>query len=319
MLSVKPLVSLRRLEYQVGIGRAQLERVADQAGSYYRPFDREKKPSSNKWRHIDNPGDPLKSIQRRLSRRVFREFDLPAELTGGLRGRSVLDNARPHVAQPTIVSLDLESYFPHVDNDRVFGALREHLGCSTQVANLLTKLTTLQERLPQGSPASSFLANLVMIEPLEKMLEVVADLGLRLTCFVDDLTISGDCAEKAIGPIVGILASHGLTISRTKLEVSRQHHERTVTGVGVSRRPTVARAKMKAARDFLAVLAAREWITEWELSRAKGLVVHATQINPSQGAYLRRRFERLPEVGDDSANSVKRTATRKCSSFRRRH
>lgn len=319
VLTTRPLVSVRYLEHQIGIDRKRLEELASRAATFYRPFDREKAPASEKWRHIDNPEEPLKSIQRRISRRVFRDIHLPEELTGGLAGRSIADNARPHVGQSTIVSLDLESYFPHINNDRVYEALVVNLGCSSETAGLLTRLSTFQRRLPQGSPASSFLANLVMVKALASMKVVANDFGINITCFVDDIALSGERADDAIGPIISILAQHGLTVSRSKLNIARQNEERTVTGAGASRRLTVPRRKLKEIQAFLGTLAAKERVSCQELSRARGYVNFAENLNASQGAYLRRRLIRLPEVGDDEIAPAKKTRTRSCRSFTRRH
>lgn len=319
MLITKPLVSVRELAFKVKVPRETVEAQAALAGRYYRPFDLEKKPGSDRWRHIDNPLEPLKRLQKLITRRILRDVDLPLELTGGIAGRSLVDNAKPHVAQPTVVCLDLESFFPHINNDRVYEALRRHLGCSPEVASLLTRLTTYQRRLPQGSAASSYLANLVLVTVMDELRVIAMDRGLRLSCYIDDLTFSGEGAEQAIGEIVGVLASHRLKISRSKLSISHQNEARSVTGVGVNRRPSIPRGKMRAARDFLNSLADSVSVTESELLRAKGIVAQADQINTSQANYLRRRLERVPSASSTNTRSKVKARSRECSLFSRRH
>ena len=44
----------------------------------------------------------------------------------------------------------------------VYGILVEVFGYGRALASLLTKLTTLEGHLPQGTPTSSYLANLVL-------------------------------------------------------------------------------------------------------------------------------------------------------------
>lgn len=319
MLSAKPLVSRRELSFRLAFPRDRLESVAERAGRYYRPFDREKKPGAKKWRHIDNPIEPLKWVQKRIGRGILKSVDFPAELTGGLSGRSLVDNARPHIGQPTLVCLDLDSFFPHVNHDRVYDALRRHLGCSGEIANLLTKLTTFQKRLPQGSPASTFLANLVLIDIVEELRAIARDRHLALSCYIDDLTFSGIGAEEAIGDVVAVLKAHHLKISREKLSIAHEHEARSVTGIGVSRRLTKPRDKMLEARDFINSLAASETVSERDLARARGIVAHVGQVNKSQAAYLARRLARLPPAGDDAPQEVEKTKTRRCSSFLRPH
>jgi hypothetical protein len=218
-----------------------------------------------------------------------------------------------------VVCLDLESFFPHINHDRVYEALRAHLGCSLEIANLLTKLTTFQKRLPQGSPASTFLANLVLIEVIDALRSIAQDRRLALTCFIDDLTFSGEGAEHAIGEILAVLASQRLKIARSKLNIAHAYQERTVTGTGVSRRLSIPRNKLHAARDFLHSLTMSRTITAAELARAKGLAQQARQVNESQAAYLLRRLNRLPPIGDDEEPPKKRARTRDCHSFNRAH
>lgn len=319
MVAKKPLVSLRALEYQSGIKRARLEEIAACAGALYRPFDREKKPNSNRWRHIDNPAEPLKGVQRRLARTVFRDLELPTELTGGLRGRSIAHNARPHLGQPVVVAIDLENFFPHLNNGRVFDCLRRHLGCSTEIAGLLTRLTTFQGRLPQGSPASTFLANLALIDPLSDLKRIAVERGLNLSCFVDDITYSGPGADGAIQDAIGVLSAHGLKVARDKIKIMREHQTRVVTGQSVSRRLGMPRRWMSQSRAFLSELLSKATILEAELARAQGLVEYASSVNVSQGEYLRRLLVRIAEPGDDSRSTHKAPRTRPCNSYRRRH
>lgn len=321
MLTLKPLVSLRNLEHILGLGRTRLEAIGDRVGALYQPFDREKNPpGSKRWRHIDNPVEPLKGVQRRIARRLFRDIDLPRELTGGLAGRSLVDNVLPHVQQPTIVCLDLESFFPHVNNERVFAALRRHLGCSTETARLLTRLTTFQARLPQGSPASTFLANLILVDTTVELAAVARERSLKLTCYIDDITFSGQGAEQSIGDVIDVLARHGLPIARSKLQITHEHRPRVVTGVSVARKLSIPRSKLRAARDFINGLAAAETVRGRDLDRARGLVSQVGQISKGQAGYLRRRLNRLPPVGDDVGKGGKaRLRTRTCTNFRRRH
>lgn len=319
MLAARPLVSVREFVSKLGVPLERIEGVAAKAGRYYRPFDREKKPGSRRWRHIDNPLEPLKWFQKRIARGVLRDADLPRELTGGLAGRSLVNNAKPHVGNSTLVCLDLESFFPHVDNDRVYEALRKHLGCSRDVASLITRLTTFQRRLPQGSPASTYLANFVLVDVIGELRVIALDHGLQLSCYIDDLTFSGENAEQAIGAIVGVLSAHRLRLSREKLTISREHEERSVTGIGVSRRLTIPRRKLRSARDFINSLAIKSSITEAEVARARGIVNSVAQINSSQADYLRRRLVRVPPAGDDASAKIAKARTRECSDFSRPH
>src|SRR5690242_9948011 len=66
-------------------------------GYDYRHFTLPKRSSGI--RTIDAPGDKLKVLQRRVLARLLTGLKPSLAATGFVRGRSIVDNARPHVAQ----------------------------------------------------------------------------------------------------------------------------------------------------------------------------------------------------------------------------
>ena len=110
-LPFAPVVSIRRMSALLQRSREDLERIAGHAGRYYDPFDRQRR-DGGKWRHIDNPMGELKTIQSRIYRAVLATYEFPPNVMGGLRGRSIKDNMRPHLGQPLLVTLDIKGCFP---------------------------------------------------------------------------------------------------------------------------------------------------------------------------------------------------------------
>lgn len=213
-LPFEPLVSLRRLEFLLRRDRSDLKRVAGHAGRYYDPFDILSSDRA-KWRHIDNPFGELKTLQSRIYRAILADYTFPANVVGGIPGRSILDNVTPHLSQPVVVAVDIRNCFPSIGNKQVFDAFRESLGFSGVVASLLTRLTTFQRRLPQGAPSSPIIANLVL-QPLHR--ELLA-FGLRWTMYIDDITVSGERARSAVMPIVRAVQQAGFSVSHHKIHV----------------------------------------------------------------------------------------------------
>ncbi len=228
-----PLVSTRRMEVLLRCDRKILKQIANRVGKHYKPFDIRR--GSGKWRHIDNPSDALKGLQSRIYRAILADYEFLPNVIGGIPGRSIRDNVIPHLRQPVIVTFDIRGCFPSIDHRSVFAAFRSHLGFSDKVASMLTKLTTFQRRLPQGSPSSAIIANLVMVPLHEELDRIARAFDLRWTIYIDDITISGRNAREAIDPVIKAVQRHGFAISHSKLHIMTNSSRQCITGVVVNR------------------------------------------------------------------------------------
>jgi hypothetical protein len=111
-------------------------------------------------RAIDAPSEALKDLQRRILRRLLAPLPVHPAATGFVRGRSIVDNARPHAARGVVINIDLADFFPSITAARV-RALFRALGWGGEAANILTNICTHEGRLPQGAPTSPAISNLV--------------------------------------------------------------------------------------------------------------------------------------------------------------
>ena len=68
--------------------------------------------------------DELKRIQRRVLRRVLGGLKSHPAAMGFERGRSIVDNARPHAGAAVVLVLDLVDFFPSIRASRLDGLFR---------------------------------------------------------------------------------------------------------------------------------------------------------------------------------------------------
>jgi hypothetical protein len=151
---MKIIQSVRDLAWTLGIPVDRLRKIADNPAANYHEFSRWKDASKTQARMIRNPKDELKNIQRLIKKRIFGEDAFGPEVQGGISGCSPRSNAEKHIGARVLVTVDVKSFFDNVDHRAVFRTLRE-FGYSTEVARLLTKLTTRRGLLPQGAPTSA--------------------------------------------------------------------------------------------------------------------------------------------------------------------
>lgn len=75
-------------------------------------------------RAIEAPNDKLKALQRRILQRLLNPLPMHPAATGFVRGRSIVDNARPHVGRGVVINLDLADFFSSITAERVTTAFR---------------------------------------------------------------------------------------------------------------------------------------------------------------------------------------------------
>lgn len=250
-----PLRSLGELEYLLGVPRAALLRLAEWKPQYH-PFPHTKpaKPHTKRLtpgrpRVIDNPSEELKSVQAKILKRLLLPVELPGFLFGAVQKRSIRDHASAHVGATTVLKMDIKSYYPNITTHHVYRVWRSVLGCSPEIAGLLTRLTTCDYHLPQGAPTSPALANLLLASIYGPVLAACSEKGVTATAWVDDLTFSGFAAREVIETVRQVLAANGFKDSRRKRAVLGPRDPKVVTGVRLGKHgPRACRAKMSEIR-----------------------------------------------------------------------
>ncbi|MEK6710804.1 MAG: reverse transcriptase family protein [Nitrospinota bacterium] len=130
----------------------------DGGSSLYRTAPRMKESGGVRW--LDKPRKKLKDVQRIINDRLLQRITVHQSAKGAVRGRTLMDNVRPHVGKPMVAKFDMKDFFPSISSGRVYDFFVQ-IGCSPDVARLLARLTTYKGRIPQGTPTSPMLAVLV--------------------------------------------------------------------------------------------------------------------------------------------------------------
>lgn len=164
------------------------------------------------WSRIINPPkERLKIIQKRINEYLVENIQMPNYAFGGVKGKDNIKNARIHKGQKYVFQTDLKDFFPFITNKMVYAMFVKN-GFSPDVASILTKLTTFKGHLPQGSPTSTTIANLVFAPVGDELQSIAERESLRFTTFVDDVTMSSQQNFKDIVPEI---------IERIQPEISR--------------------------------------------------------------------------------------------------
>ena len=230
----------KHLLFILKVKKDRLNYILDHISDYYYSFEKPKidhitgllrvnSHGLQEMRKLNAPNDELKNIQKRLYLFLKNNTVLPSYIFGGVKGKNNIRNARFHQGNKYFFTTDLKSFFPSITNKNVNDMfLRE--GCTPAIARLLTKITTINHELPQGTPTTTIIANLVFKPYGERLAEFAKTNNIKFSMFVDDITMSSSKDFKSLIPeILNIIKSSGFVINQ------RKTHYRTknplVTGV----------------------------------------------------------------------------------------
>ena len=163
----------------------------------YLEFEIPKK--NGKIRQIKAPIKKVKQLQRRLADLLNECFDQISKeskkksLSHGFRhNHTIITNARNHKNKRYVFNVDLEDFFPSINFGRVRGFFikNRHFNLDPKVATVIAQIACHSNELPQGSPCSPIISNLI-----GHLLDVrMANLAKKTKCtysrYADDLTFS---------------------------------------------------------------------------------------------------------------------------------
>jgi retron-type reverse transcriptase len=308
-------------------------------------------------RTISAPIEKLKLLQKRVATLLEECIDeIDAErgvrntLSHGFRKKhSILTNAAPHRNRRYVFNVDLHNFFGTVDFGRISGYLKKnkHFQLNPTVARMLAQIACHQKVLPQGSPCSPAIANLVA-----HILDIrLARLAARNDChysrYADDLTFStnrpvfpseiarrvGDTNEWVAGKtLLKIIRESRFEINPEKTRMQFARFRQDVTGVIVNRTLNVRREYVKNARAMVDSYVTRgafyfekqfrdekgAWTAELAagtVGQLRGMLSHIDSVRLFEqqkhaSAKKARRDYRVPRVEIKDMDSASRTFRR---------
>ena len=176
---------------------------------------------------------------------------------GFKRKRSIITNARQHRNKRFVFNLDLENFFGTINFGRVRGFFMKdkNFALHPKVATILAQIACYQKALPQGSPCSPVISNLIGHVLDIHLVRLSAQTGCTYTRYADDLTFSTNkqefpsmVARTAVGSehvwepgkeLVRLVIRSGFTINAKKTRMQYRDSRQEVTGLVVNSRVNV--------------------------------------------------------------------------------
>jgi len=223
------------------------------------------------FREISAPKPKLKRLQYWILDNVLNKVEVSDQTHGFVKERSIVSNALPHVGKSVVINCDLQNFFPTLSYPRVKG-LFQSLGYSAEVATIFALLTTEAEQkevvldgeklylytgkryLPQGSPASPMITNLICRKLDKRMQGIATTLGFTYTRYADDMTFSSNeynNINKILYWVKGITQDEGFILHPDKTRIMKKGSCQEVTGVVVNEKASVNKKELKKFRALL--------------------------------------------------------------------
>ena len=225
----------------IGFRPEKVEYIINNIDSYYNEWF-EKKPDKRnngfktykdgtlKIRTIRPSLKELKVIQGIIKDKILAPIKLPSHIHGGVKKRSNISNAKPHQGNKYQFTTDLQAFYPSIKFDRIFDTFLK-LGFSNHYSHWLTKITTWKYELPQGTPTSTHISNLVFLETDFKLIDLCNKNNITYTRYIDDLTFSSQkCFKYLLNDILKIVTDSGFKISYRKTKYAGNQN---ITGIDV--------------------------------------------------------------------------------------
>lgn len=287
--------------------------------SRYRTFTIPKK--SGGVRTISAPVKLLKSFQTYVNRLLQAFYDAPECVTGFVPEKSVVDNAEQHIGQTYVFNSDLKDFFPSINQARVWGALKTRPfnfpeKVAAAIAGMCCILETVQDGegkftdryvLPQGSPCSPVLTNIVCHNLDWKLSGLSRRFHLKYSRYADDITFSGNRnifqdSGEFMTEFRRIVKEQNFVINEKKTRLQKRGCRQEVTGLVVSDRVNVTREYVRDIDNLLYI-----WEKHGHNAAFAKFLVHYTPkqnlhtYNPNMENVLGGKLNYLRMVkGDDS-------------------
>ncbi len=236
----------------VGYEYDYILKASNDQKKFYRKFVIPKKAGG--FREISEPLPSLKEIQRWILDNILYQCIPHNFCKAYIPKGSIKDNARFHRNQNMVLKLDIKDFFSSLKYNKVYNSFKKS-GYRDSIAILLSNLTTLDKSLPQGSPTSAALSNLLCYGIDNRLSSFAIKENIRYTRYSDDLTFSGEFQTGQIIKMVSkVLGDNDLLLNEDKTRLMLKNKRQVVTGIVVNKKlqaPRYIRRELRKAIYYI--------------------------------------------------------------------
>jgi len=247
------------------------------------PFKSGKPPKTRK---VQKPAPRLLAVHERILK-LLRCVRVPEYMQFALKGTSYKKNAEAHLRKNNIATLDIRNFFGSTSKSKVFNFFKDSLKAPGDVANFYADLVTFDNCLATGSPLSPLISFYANKNLFDELYNLAKSHDLTFTCYVDDLTFSGDKISNGfLWQVEKTIAAYGHSIACGKTKLFRNGRPAHITGVvvhgGAIRVPNARYRKIRLIKEAIASGKEKHGLSIKELEyKLGGLLGEAAYLDPN--------------------------------------
>lgn len=229
---VPVIYDLEHLCALLGLKKAYVTSVVFSSRSHYRTFFIKKR--SGGLREICAPYPSLLYMQNWIYKEILIKCRVNATAHGFVRKRSILTNAMVHRDQDCLLKMDLKDFFPSIPINWVVQVFKD-IGYTNDVAFYLASICCLEDSLPQGSPTSPALSNIVASNMDKRIYKLCAKFQYKYTRYADDIAISGNhISPSFIEKVTNVINECGFEVNAAKTRLYGEKGNKIITGISLA-------------------------------------------------------------------------------------
>lgn len=213
-------------------------------------------------RDISVPVKGLKSMLTYLNMVLQAMYEPSDAAMGFVPGSSIADNAAVHVGKYYVFNTDLKDFFPSIHQARIWKVLQlKPFSLNKELASVIAGLCCMLDAngngvLPQGSPCSPILTNIVCRQLDRRLSGLAKRFNLRYTRYADDITFSSDYnvfqeESEFMTEFKRIIADQNFIFNDKKTRLQKRNQRQEVTGLVVNDKVNVVREYVRDIRNLL--------------------------------------------------------------------
>ena len=213
-------------------------------------------------REISAPVKGLKCMLTYLNVVFQAMYEPSASAMGFVPGRSIVDNAKVHTRKNYVFNTDMKDFFPSIHQARIWKVLQiKPFSLNAELASVIAGLCCMRDNngngvLPQGSPCSPILTNIVCRQLDRRLLGLAKRFNLCYTRYADDITFSSDYnvfqeESEFMAEFKRIIADQHFVINDKKTRLQKKNQRQEVTGLVVNEKVNIVREYIRDIRNLL--------------------------------------------------------------------
>lgn len=268
-----PIFDFTHLCQLCGVDSSFLAAIINSSSSFYRSFEIPKRNGGK--REITAPYPSLKYLQTWIYKNIISKQDVHGCAHGFIPNKSTITNVQVHQGQQCLLKFDLKDFFPSIPINWVI-EMFSSFGYTPEVSFYLASICCYEGVLPQGSPASPYVSNIIAKHLDRRLYRLGKKFGFRYSRYADDIAFSGDDIPASFIPYVSeIITDCGFIVNEKKIRLYKGHSRKILTGI------TLMDEGLRLPREYR-----RQLEKEFHYIQTYGIIGHMNHCHIRKHNYL---------------------------------